>query len=104
MLRSLLLLTLLISLGWSADTAIRESSAPAIVGQAMPGFYNGYLYSAEPRHVLTLFAPDGHELFSLPFTGHGNGKIAIQSVAIDSDGLLAIAWSDTPNAGIDIRD
>jgi hypothetical protein len=28
----------------------------------------------------------------------------VLAVAIDSDGALAIAWNDTPGAGIDIRD
>ncbi len=89
---------------WPANVPVQEASAPAIVGKAMPGFYNGYLFSAEPSHVLTLFAPDGHELFSLPIQGHGNGNIQIKSVAIDSDGTLAVSWVDRPDAGIDIRD
>jgi hypothetical protein len=70
----------------------------------MPGFYDGYLYSAEPRHMLTLFAPDGHQLFSLPIGGHGNGQVAVESAAVDTDGTLAVAWRDSPNAGIDMRD
>jgi hypothetical protein len=89
---------------WAANVPVQAASAPAIVGQVMPGFYNGYLFSAEPSHVLTLFAPDGHELFSLPFQGHGNGNIHIKSVAIDSDGTLAVSWVDRPDTGIDIRD
>jgi hypothetical protein len=89
---------------WPANIPVQEASAPAIVGNTMPGFYNGYLFSAEPSHVLTLFAPDGHELFSLPIQGHGNGNIHIKSVAIDSDGTLAVSWVDRPDAGIDIRD
>ncbi len=104
MFRTIPLLALLSLPAWPANGPIREASAPAIVGQAMPGFYDGYLYSAEPRHMLTLFAPDGHELFSLPIQGHGNGQVAVESVAVDTDGTLAIAWRDTPNAGIDIRD
>jgi hypothetical protein len=103
MFRTAPLLVLLSLPAWPAEGPLREASAPAIVGNSMPGFYNGYLYSAEPRHVLTLFAPDGHELFSLPLAGRGNGKVAIESVAIDSDGTLALAWQDSPNAGIDIR-
>jgi hypothetical protein len=89
---------------WPANVPVQEASAPAIIGRAMPGFYNGYLFSAEPSHVLTLFAPDGHELFSLPIQGHGNGNIHIMSVAIDSGGTLAVSWVDRPDAGIDIRD
>jgi hypothetical protein len=101
----LLSLPVVLSLpAWPADAPLREASAPAIVGNSMPGFYNGYLYSAKPRHVLALFAPDGNERFSLPFEGHGNGLVAVESIAIDSDNTLAVAWQDRPNAGIDIRD
>jgi len=98
---------LLVLLNWPAlpaDGPLREASAPAIVGMIMPGFYNGYLFSTEPRHVLTLFAPDGHELFSLPFEGHGNGNVGIESVAIDGNRTLAVGWDDPPNSGIDICD
>ena len=101
---SLSLLALLSWPAWSADGPIRAASAPAFVSNRMPGFYNGYLYSAEPRDVLTLWAPDGHELFSLPFEGHGNGRVAVECVAIDSDGTLAVGWKDGPDGGIDVRD
>jgi hypothetical protein len=104
MLRTVPLLALLSLSAFSANLPVREASTPAIVSQRLPGFYNGYLYSVEPKHVLTLFAPDGHELFSLPFPGRGNGKVSVESVAIDADGTLAVAWQDPPNAGIDIRD
>jgi hypothetical protein len=88
----------------AADGPIRESSAPAFISRSMPAFYNGYLYSIEPHHVLTLFAPDGHELLSLPFEGHGDGPLAVESVATDADRTLAVAWQALPHAGIDIRD
>jgi hypothetical protein len=104
MLRTVTLLALLSPSLWSANVPLRETTAPAFIAQAMPGFYNGYLFSAEPSHVLTLFGPDGYELFSLPIQGHGNGKVHIKSAAIDSDGTLAVSWADGPNSGIDIRD
>jgi hypothetical protein len=104
MLRTVSLLALLSLPAWPANVSLQEASAPAFVSNKMPGFYNGYLFSAEPKHVLTLFAPEGHELFSLPFQGRSNGKVGIESVAIDSDGTLAVAWQDLPSAGIDIRD
>jgi len=104
MFRIVPLLAVLSLAAWPANVPVQEASAPAIVGERMPGFYNGYLFSAEPSHVLTLFAPDGHELFSLPIQGHGNGNIQIESLAIDSDGTLAVSWVDRPDAGIDIRD
>ncbi|HTW62982.1 MAG TPA: hypothetical protein VME17_00130 [Bryobacteraceae bacterium] len=103
MFRTVPLLVLLGFSAWSANLPVREASAPAIIGNRMPAFYNGYLYIAEPLHVLNLFAPDGHELFTLPFQGRDNGNIAVESIAIDSDDTLAVAWRDKPNAGIDIR-
>ena len=105
MLRTLPLLVLFGPTVWAADNVpVRESSAPALIGMSMPGFYNAYLYSTEPRDILTLFAPDGHEFFRLPFAGRGNGWVSVESVAVDSNGMLAVAWRDTPNAGIDIRE
>src|SRR5580658_7660831 len=89
MLRTVTLLALLSLPAWPANGPLQEATASAFISSKMPGFYNGYLFSAEPKHVLTLFAPDGHELFSLPFQGRGNGKVGIESVAIDSDGTLA---------------
>lgn len=70
----------------------------------MPGSCNACLYSIEPRHILTLFAPDGDELFRLPIAGRGDGKATVESVASDADGTLAVAWQDPPHAGIDIRE
>jgi len=88
----------------AASIAVQEASAPAIISTLMPGFYNGYLWSAEPQHVLTLFAPDGHELFSLPMRGQGTGNVRIESVAVDSDQTLAVGWQGPPRMGIDILD
>jgi hypothetical protein len=88
---------------WSASGPVSEASAPAIINNILPAFYNGYLYSCFPGQVVTLFAPDGHFILALPIQGRGNGRVFLESVAIDSDGTLAIAWLDQPNAGIDIR-
>jgi len=104
MFRTIPVLLLLSLRALPADGPIREASVPAFVTNHMPAFYNGYLYSCEPHNLLTLFAPDGNELFSLPFNGRGNGLVAVESIAIDSDNTLAVGWQDRPNAGIDIRD
>jgi hypothetical protein len=88
----------------AASGPVREAVSPAILGRAMPAFYNGYLYSLEPRHVVNLFAPDGSPPLTLVIPGHGNGKVNVESVAVDTDGSLAIAWADLPDAGIDLRD
>lgn len=87
---------------WPASGPVSEASAPAIIGNLMPAIYNGYLYSCERDHI-TLFAPDGR-ISSFRIEGRGNGKVQVESVAVDSDGTLAIAWVDQPNAGVDIRD
>lgn len=103
MVRTIALLGIVSLPAWSASGPVSEASAPAIIGRIMPAIYNGYLYSCERDHV-TLFAPDGHFISTLRTEGRGNGKVKVESVAVDSDGTLAIAWVDQPNAGIDIRD
>jgi hypothetical protein len=104
MVRAISALLLLNLRALPADGPIREARAPAFVSNYVPGFYKGYLYFCEPGGVLTLFAPDGQEVFSLPFEGHGNGLVRIESMAVDSSKILAVGWQDRPNAGIDIRD
>lgn len=83
---------------------LREAFSPALIEHKMPSFYNGYLFSVAPQHVVTLFAPDGQLFLTLPIQGRGNGHVSVRSVAIDDGGRMAVGWSDTPNAGIDIRD
>jgi hypothetical protein len=103
MVRAIALLGILNLPAWSESGPVLESSAPAIIGRVMPGSYNGYLFSCEPSHIVTLFAPDGR-ISTLRVEGRGNGRVKVESVAVDSGGTLAIAWLDQPNAGIDIRD
>lgn len=104
MLRAIVLAGVLSLPAWSGSEAAWEASVPAITGNLMPAFYNGYLFSCLPGHVVTLFAPDGHLAFTLPIQGAGNGRVQVESVAVDSNGTLAVAWIDQPAAGIDIRD
>ena len=37
----------------------------------MPAFYNGYLYSCRPPHIVTLFAPNGQIVLTVPIQGRG---------------------------------
>lgn len=104
MVRAITLLGILSLPAWPENAPVSEASAPAIIGQLMPGFYNGYLYSVAPHNTLTLFAPDGHCVLNLVIEGRGNGRASVKSIAVDTDGTLAIGWVDSPNAGIDIRD
>src|SRR5215472_6238282 len=87
----------------AGDIPIKESSARAIIAHRMPKFHNGYLYLVAPDHIVTVFAPDGHQL-QISISGKGHDHVSIEGVAIDKDGALAIAWSDVPDAGIDFRD
>src|SRR6202030_4419307 len=68
----------------------------------MPALYNGYLYTIRPRHVLTLFAPDGHQMLTLPLIG--NDTISILNVAIDSDTTLALSRRDEAGSAIELHD
>jgi hypothetical protein len=82
--------------------SVKESSAPAFIENLMPALYNGYLYTIRPRHVLTLFAPDGHQMLTLPLIG--NDTVSILNVAIDSDTTLALSRRDEAGAAIELRD
>jgi hypothetical protein len=84
---------------------VREVSSPALIAHApIPAFYNGYLYTLGPdgEHTsMTLFAPDGHVVATL---ASSNTNASVRSIAIDSDGTLAVAWAALTSRGIDIRD
>ena len=106
MVRAITLLGILSLPACSENAPVSEASAPALIGTLMPAFYNGYLYSCAPDNTVTLFAPDGHSVLNLVIEGRGNGRVSVESVAIDTDGALAVGWVDsaTATAGIDIRD
>jgi hypothetical protein len=101
--RATILLAIVSVSVWAQSGTVREASSPLLVGHGRDrGFYNGYLYSAGLgglRDSMTLFAPDGHVVATLVAS---KSKAVIDSIAIDSDGTLAVAWRD-PSQGIDIR-
>ena len=101
MLRILTLIGFLGSLQ-AQNGALKESSAPAFIENLMPAFYNGYLYTIRPRHVLTLFAPDGHQMLTLPLIG--DDTVSILNVAVDSDTTLALSRRDETGSAIELRD
>ena len=90
---------------WAQSGPVREVSTPALIAHApIPAFYNGYLYTLGPdgEHTsMTLFAPDGHVVATL---ASSNTSASVRSIAIDSDGTLAVAWAALTSRGIDIRD
>lgn len=104
MIRATVLLGIVGACAWSQNSPspIRGIWFPSI-SQRAPGFYNGYLFWCEPHNVLTLYAPDGDRV-SVVIEGRGHGYDSVQTVAIDSDGNLAVGWSDRPDNGIEIRD
>jgi hypothetical protein len=90
---------------WAQSGPVREVSSPALIAHApIPAFYNGYLYTLGPdgEHTsMTLFASDGHVVATL---ASSNTNASVRSIAIDSDGTLAVAWAALTSRGIDIRD
>jgi hypothetical protein len=70
--------------------------------QVVPAFYKGYIYWVGPKgpdNQVLIFAPDGLLAFRFE-TQHGT----VGSVAVDSDGRLAVAWKSEHGGGIDLRD
>jgi len=104
MLRALAAFGILSAVLAAAENPIKEISARAIIDRRMPSFRNGYLYVVDPNHIVTIFGPDGNQLTPIVITGKGHGHVSIQAVGVDTDGTLAISWSDSPDAGIDFRD
>jgi hypothetical protein len=104
MLRTLSVLSFATVIASAGDVPLKELSARAIIDHRMPSFRNGYLYVVDPANIITVFAPDGHQLVPISISGKGHGQVSIQSLAIDTDGTLAIGWTDAPDAGIDFRD
>jgi hypothetical protein len=105
MLRAIALFAVVSVLAWAQSGPVREVSSPALIAHApIPAFYNGYLYTLGPdgeHSSMTVFAPDGHVVATLVSS---NTNASVQSIAIDSDGTLAVAWAALTSRGIDIRD
>jgi hypothetical protein len=79
---------------WAEGRPVRQASAPAIIDNLMPAFYNGYLYSSAPRNSLTVFAPDGNVVLSLVVQGHGGDRLEVLAVPAHlSFGEDHLLWS-----------
>jgi hypothetical protein len=87
----------------ASDPVQEVTSLTARVGnQLIPAFYDGYIYwigMAGGDRRATIYAPDGHLAFSFD-TQNG----AVENIAVDTDGSVAIAWQSQKSAGIDLRD
>jgi hypothetical protein len=84
----------------------RDVTTQAGVGSGLvPGFYKGYLYFVEPYDQVRLFAPDGHFVTSILLQGHGDERGYVHSVAVDSDGTIAVGWGTRYGpTGIEVHD
>ena len=91
-------------LGLAAKDPVREvtSQATRVGNQLVPAFYRGYIYWVG-RHggdrSVTAYAPDGHLAHAFV---NQNGPV--HTIAIDTDGTVAVAWGSTKGGGIDFRD
>jgi hypothetical protein len=101
MVRVITLLAIVGACAWTESGPVRQMSAAAIIDDRMPAFYNGYLYSCRPAHIVTLFGPSGQIVLTVPIQVRGTDNVSVQSVAIDADGTLAIGWRSLSNSGID---
>ena len=72
--------------------------------KALPGFYQGYLFSVDTHNHFTLYAPDGHLVFDKYV--QPDLATAVFSVAVDSNGTVAASWysANGGRAGIDLMD
>lgn len=85
---------------------VREvtSQAERVGNRLSPAFYKGYIYwiGRDGRNgTVTIYAPDDHA----PLTFDGNGPV--HSIAIDTDGTVAVAWGrwdSEEGGGVDFRD
>jgi hypothetical protein len=89
-----------------AQTAGREvhTGAGASAGP-LPGLYKQQVYFIDlPDHV-RLFAPQGYSSIFFDLDGRGPERSYVHSIAIDSDGTIAVAWGTREQTdGIEIRD
>lgn len=75
------------------------------MGGPSPGFYNGYLFRVDPYDHIQLFSPEGRFLTRFNVQDHGDERGYVGSVAVDSDGTIAIGWGTRYGpTGIEIRD
>jgi hypothetical protein len=91
---------------FAANDPIREvtSQATRVGNQLVPAFYKGYIYwvgLAGGDSYVTMYAPDGH--LALSFVTQSG---PVDSIAVDTDGIVAMAWGrwSTKGGGIDFHD
>lgn len=79
-----------------AAEPIREvtTQATLVSNQPIPTFYNGYIYYVDSpgNNYVRLYAPDGHLTLATAVPQQKPVAVWTQSVAVDSDGTVAISW------------
>lgn len=106
--RLLLALAVLTLPAVAGPDPVREvtSQATLFARQPMPGFSQGYLYWVEEiaRNHIRVYAPDGQPLLDQSI--QPDAAPFVQSVAVDSNGTVAVSYEDSTgeHTGIDLLD
>jgi hypothetical protein len=84
----------------------RDVLTEAAIGAGpMPGLYKGYLYFVDPYDHVRLSSPDGRFVTSFTVQDHGDERGYVSSIAVDSDGTIAVGWGTRYGpTGIELRD
>jgi hypothetical protein len=97
-LKSFWLLAAFACLAAAANAPIREVTSEAANNSVPPRFFKGYIYWAG-RAPLRIYTPDGHQMPVIP-----PSKGTAQTIAVDTNGAFAVAWTTPSAGGIDIYD
>ncbi len=94
----------------AGSQAGREVTSEAVLGGGLllPEFYAGHLYFIDGQDAVRLYGPDGHLVLATVIEGDHSGAVAVESLAVDGDGNVAVSWSvssaDGGHGGIDFLD
>jgi len=92
----ILALAWLASQGLTAAQPTREvtSQAALVSNQLVPAFYNGYIYFVDDgNNYIRLYSPEGPLTLATGIQQQKPGPVWTQSVAVDTDGTVAISWA-----------
>lgn len=105
--RSLFASFLFASAAFSASAPVREvrSECPAISGQPICQFRNGYLFrfSASFDPVMRVYAPDGHFALNIPIRIPDAASAWAYDVGVDSDGSFVVAAGGSLDGGYVVK-
>ena len=105
------ILSLVLATAGAAQSTTETSFAGLRESNPTPSFDHGYVAAWDlqhSHHSLTLYAPDGHQMFEVSSLELPDGKktLAPISVAVDTDGTSAFAYAAEPGtrSGIALLD